>query len=164
MTSKMTTRGSSIVLFLALTFVILAWPSFLMANQSGPKAKTFAQRLVDQTKAAHPEADEIGISVRSARGCRTIASTDPTDIGEACEKDDLAPMQTGKPYVEKERDGYDVSVPLRDAHGRLIGSLGVGFKRQSGQTQAQVTSAAEKISKEIASRISSKAELSRPAK
>lgn len=161
---KSNSAHAGLSLMLSMAIAIFAAPACLAVAQPVPKERTFAQNLVNQTKAMHPEADEIGISIRSARGCRTIASTDPSDIGEACEKDDMAPMRTGKPYVEKERDGYDVSVPLRDAHGRLIGSLGVGFKPQAGQTQAQVTSAAEKISKEMSSKISSKAELSRPAK
>ncbi len=142
--------------------VALVLPAYLLASK--PKVKTRAQSLVEDTLQEHPETDEIGISVRSSRGCSTIASTDKSDIGEACEKDDLEPMRTGKPSVEKERDGFDVSVPLRDAHGKLVGSLGVGFKRALGQTQAKVVEDALKISKEMATHIASKAALFHPAK
>jgi hypothetical protein len=140
----------------------LALPSYISASKL--EAKTQAQRLVEETMAKHPEADEIGISVRSSRGCSTIASTDKTDIGETCEKEDIEPMRTGKPYVEKERDGYDVSVPLRDMDGRIVGSVGIGFKGEPGQTQAKVVEDAVKISKEMATRIPSKAALFRPEK
>ncbi len=128
------------------------------------KNKSFAQTLVEQTKAKHPEADEVGIAIRLKSGCKTIASTDASDVGETCEKDDMAPMQTGKPYVEKERDGYDVSVPLRDAQGQMIGSLGIGFKLAAGQTESKLTAEALKISKEMSAQIPTQAKLFQPAK
>lgn len=128
------------------------------------KSKSFAQTLVEQAKAKHAEADEVGIAVRLKSGCKTIASTDAGDVGETCEEDDIAPMQTGKPYVEKERDGYDVSVPLRDAQGRMIGSLGIGFKPATGQTESTRTAEALKISREMSAQIPSKATLFQPAK
>jgi len=48
-------------------------------------------------------------------------------------------MQTGKPFVEKEKDGFDVSLPLHDSTGKLIGVVGIGFKAAAGQTEASVT-------------------------
>jgi hypothetical protein len=145
-------------------FPMLALSSGHPVARPEAKSRTFAQALVEQTKARHPEAGEVGFAVRLKSGCKTIASTDPGDVGEACEKDDVAPMQTGKPYVEKEGDGYDVSVPLRDAQGRLIGSLGVGFKREAGQTKSKLTAAALAIAKELAPQIPSKAKLFQLAK
>lgn len=143
----------------SITAAVFASPSLLLANQQASRGKTFAQELVAQALANHPEVDEVGIAVRSSGGCRTIASTDKSDLGEACEKDDMAPMQNGKPYVEREKDGYDVSVPLRNTKGKIIGSLGIGLKRAEGQTQAGVIADATKISEEMAARISSKARL-----
>lgn len=134
----------------------VAWPE--------SKNKSFAQALVEETKAKHPEVDEVGIAVRSKSGCKTIASTDPRDVGESCEKDDVAPIQTGKPYVEKERDGYDVSVPLRDAQGRMIGSLGVGFKQEAEQTESKVTAQALAMGREVSAQIPTKAKLFQRAK
>lgn len=152
-------------LFVALAlFPMLALSSGHRVARPAAKQKSFAEALVEQAKANHPEADEVGIAVRMKSGCKTIASTDPSDIGENCEKDDVAPMQTGKPYVEKERDGYDVSVPLRDAQGRMIGALGVGFKKDGGQTESKVTAQALAIAKEMSAQIPTKATLFQPAK
>lgn len=135
-------------------------PCLSLAVQNGNRTtKNFAQKLVEDAHARHPDTTEIGISMRSARGCTTVASTDQTDIGEKCEKDDLAPMTTGKPYVEKERDGFDVSVPLRDAAGRLVGALGVEFRPEPHQSRAEVTGRAQKIASEMAAQISSKMRL-----
>jgi hypothetical protein len=121
--------------------------------------KTFAQELVEATQAKHPESDEIGISANTSRGCIGIASTDKSDIGGKCEKEDSEPMRTGKPVVEKEKDGFDVSLPLHDSTGEIIGALGVGFKSAPGQTEASVTEQARKIAVEMEAQIPSKAKL-----
>ena len=142
----------------ALAMLGFSLATFTCLAQSG-KPKTFAQKLVEEMQTKHVDATEIGISMRSAHGCTTVASTDKSDIGEKCEKDDVEPMRTGKPYVEKEKDGFDVSVPLRDAAGKLIGSLGVEFKPTPDQTQAEVIGRAQKIANEMASEIPSKAKL-----
>jgi iron complex outermembrane receptor protein len=134
-------------------------PAMAKPAAQAPAAKSFAQHLVESTQAKHPEADEIGISATTARGCIGIASTDKSDIGEKCEADDVKPMQTGKPYVEKEKDGMDVSVPLHDATGKTVGVLGIGFKAAPGQTPASVTALATKIAAELAMQIPSKAKL-----
>lgn len=133
------------------------------AQTATQRTKTMAQKLVEDTHAQHPEATEIGIVTISARGCRTIASTDSKDIGEKCEADDSAPMKTGKPYVEKEKDGYDISLPLHDATGKAIGAVGIEFKLEAGQTAANMTEKAKQIAGEMEKQIPSKAALSKPA-
>jgi hypothetical protein len=143
-----------------MTVIFMASQFALAGPQSKtPKGKIFAQKLVESTQAKHPEADEIGISTTTERGCYGIASTDKGDIGEECDNDDMEPMHTLKPFVEKERDGFDVSLPLRDAQGKLIGAVGIGFKPASGQTEASVTREAQKIATEMEARIPSKAAL-----
>jgi hypothetical protein len=121
--------------------------------------KSFAQKLVESTQARHPECDEIGISANTSRGCVGIASTDKSDIGEKCEKEDSEPMRTGKPVVEKEKDGFDVSLPLHDSMGTMIGVVGFGFKPGPGQTEASVIEQAQKIAAEMEMQIPSKAKL-----
>lgn len=138
-------------------------PALANAQGMAHKGKSFAQKLVEDTHAQHPEATEIGIVTVSARGCRTIASTDKGDIGEKCEADDSAPIRTGKPYVEKEKDGYDVSLPLHDSTGKAIGAVGIEFKLEVGQTKASVTEQAKKIADEMEKQIRSKAALSQTA-
>jgi hypothetical protein len=68
-------------------------------------------------------------------------------------------MRTGKPVVEKEKDGFDVSLPLHDSTGLIIGAVGVGFKSVPGQTEASVTEQAQKIAAEMEAQIPSKAKL-----
>lgn len=148
----------------AAAFAICLTPALANAQGMAHKGKSFAQKLVEETHMRHPEATEIGIVTQSARGCRTIASTDHRDIGEKCESDDSAPMRTGKPSVGKERDGYDVSLPLHDAAGKAIGAVGIEFKLEAGQTKAGVLTKARAIAGEMEKQIPSKAALSHAAK
>lgn len=152
-------RGSMPTALLAIALFANSQPVFARSQKSSRTTKIFAQELVEATHAKHPEADEIGISAVTSGGCVGIASTDKSDIGEKCEKDDSEPMRTGKPFVEKERDGFDVSLPLHDSSGKVIGSVGIGFKTARGQTRDSVTEEARKIASEIEVQIPSKGSL-----
>jgi hypothetical protein len=134
-------------------------PVLTFAQTKTHTGKSFAQKLVEATQAKHSESDEISISAITSRGCIGIASTDKSDIGGKCEKEDSEPMRTGKPVVEKEKDGFDVSLPLHDSTGEIIGAVGVGFKPAPGQTEASVTELARKIAAEMEAQIPSKAKL-----
>jgi hypothetical protein len=144
---------------LLAALLISALPIPGSAQTKAPAGKTVAQKLVETTQAKHPESDEIGISAITSRGCVGIASTDKSDIGEKCEKEDSGAMRTGKPVVAKEKDGFDVTLPLHDSTGKMIGALGIGFKPAPGQTEASVTEQARKIASEIEPQIPSKAKL-----
>lgn len=144
-------------------FAVCLASAMTMAQAARHPAKSMAQKLVEDTHAQHPEATEIGIVTVSARGCRSIVSTDKGDIGEKCEAEDSAPMKTGKPNVEKEKDGYDISLPLHDASGKAIGALGIEFKLEASQTATNMSEKAKQIAGEMKKQISSKAALSKPA-
>jgi len=153
-------RASLIPLTAAILIGLLGMvPQKFAAQTKTRTGKIFAQKLVEATRARHPESDEIGISANTSRGCSGIASTDKTDVGGKCEKEDSEPMRTGKPVVEKEKDGFDVSLPLHDSAGEIVGSVGVGFKSAPGQTEASVTEQAQKIVGEMETQIPSKAKL-----
>jgi hypothetical protein len=153
------TRLRRVAATLALVIGAVSVPKLTTGRPQTSKPKIFAQKLVEETLTKHPEADEIGISAVSSHGCHTIASTDRGDIGEVCEKDDSEPMRTGNPYVEKEKQGFDISVPLRDSAGKIIGSVGVGFKRQAGQTETDLVAQAQKIAADMEAEVTSKAKL-----
>jgi cell division septation protein DedD len=144
---------------LLVTLLIGMLPVLTSARTKTYTGKNFAQKLVEATQAKHPESDEIGISANTSRGCIGIASTDKRDIGGKCEKEDSEPIRTGKPVVEKEKDGFDVSLPLHDSMGKIIGAVGVGFRSTPGQTEASVTEQAQKIAAEMEVQIPSKAKL-----
>lgn len=134
-------------------------PARTLAQTKAPAGKISAQKLVESTKAKHPESDEIGISAVTSKGCVGIASTDKTDIGGKCDKADSEPMHTGNSVVEKEKDGFDVSLPLHDSSGKIIGTVGFGFKSGTGKTEATVTEQARKIAAEMEAQVPSKGKL-----
>jgi hypothetical protein len=148
---------------LAVASLVAVVPSSARA-QAGQTTRIFAQTLVESAQANHPEADEIGILATTDKGCRGIASTDRSDVGETCEADDIQPMKTGRPSVEKEGSGFDVSVLLHDATGKIVGVLAIGFKGAPGRTEATVTETAKKMEAEMAAQIPSKAKLFEPTK
>lgn len=144
---------------MAAFLCIAALPSAAATSAQAGKAKSFAQRLVDSTMAQHPDATEVGIAARTARGCRGIASTDPGDVGERCEAEDVRAMTSGRATVAKEKDGYDVSLPLHDAAGAVVGAVGIEFKLSAAKTRADALKEARAIEQEMAAKISSKAQL-----
>jgi hypothetical protein len=121
--------------------------------------KIFAQRLVEETLPKHPEVTGLEISAITKAGCKTIAATDPKDLEEKCDKDELQPLQTGEPFVDQERDGFDVTLPLHDKNGQIIAAVGLDFKAASGQTKASVLKQGQQIVTEMESQVSSKDKL-----
>src|SRR6516165_6452873 len=121
--------------------------------------KIVAQKLVDEALAKHPEVTGIELAAPTSKGCSTIASTDPKDVGEKCDQDELGPLQTGKPFVEREKDGFDATLPLHDAAGKIIGTIGMDFKPEPGQTESVIIDQASKIVRELETQIPSRGRL-----
>ncbi|TCK75911.1 hypothetical protein [Acidipila rosea] len=142
------TLGFALALF-ATTAVFAAPP-----RQPGA-THAFAQNLVNQLHSAHPEFSEIGISaVIPGEGCYGLASTDKTDIGEKCESDDVVPLHTGRASIGTEGKNLDISLPLHDASGNVVGVVGIetapGGNRAA--TISNVRAAVRKIEQQIPSK------------
>ena len=156
--------------FLVLTMLLV----FLGAAASSaqtlqlPTPKIYAQKLVNETLAAHPEIMGLEISATSLKKdeCTTIASDEELGIGEKCDQDEYTVMKTNKPFVDKtkehEQEFFDVNIPIHDASGKAMAVVGVDFKPDPKQTAAQATEAAEQIAKEIEAKVSSKDKLYEP--
>ncbi len=126
--------------------------------------KIMAQTVAEEVKAAHPEITGLEIAAfRPREGCKTIAATEANEVGQKCDKDELTAMKTNRPFVEKEKNEFDATLPLHDRAGKVIGTAGMDFKLEPGRTQATVTEAARKIVAELEKRLNSENELFRPA-
>lgn len=69
-------------LVVAAAFIVGAGPA---------SAQTLAQRLVRDMVAKHADVlSAMGVAVQSSKGCATVASTDPRDVGEKCDADRAA--------------------------------------------------------------------------
>ena len=139
-----------------LTQSILICGMLAVPQLSAQLKTTQAQHLVDLTAQRHPE-----LSVNHGQeGCVTIAATQAKDLGEKCDDDEAAALKTLKPFVEHEPDGFDVTAPLHDATGNLIGTLGIDFKPQARQTNASILKLTSGLLREIEQKIPSKEFLS----
>ena len=131
--------------------------------------KTVAQQLVEEAMAKHSQVSGVEISsTPPGKSCLTIASTEAKGLGEKCDRDELTAMKTNKPFVEKEneegKEVYDITMPLHDATGKLIGTVGLDFKPEPNQKESEVVELARQIVHEMETQIPTKAKLFEPAR
>ena len=132
--------------------------NLMVCSLQAQSGKTKAQQLVDSLvkKNADIAALEVSATPAGQTTCMTIAATEAKDLGEKCDEDEFAALKSGKPHVEKEADGYDVTAPLHDASGKLVGTIGIDFKLKSGQTDAAIIERTREILKQLEPKIPSK--------
>jgi hypothetical protein len=154
--SKSKRMNFATIMALGLTSVIAG---------SAQQNKIMAQKVVEQVKAGHPEISglEIAASKSDVEGCKTIAATEAAEVGQKCDKDELTAIRTHKPHVDKEKDEFDVTLPIHDSAGKIIATAGMDFKLQPGRTKVSVVAEAQKIAAELEKRFTSKDEIFRPA-
>jgi len=130
--------------------------------QSG---KIMAQKVVEEVKAAHPEITglEVAATRSASEGCKTIAATEAAEVGQKCDKDELTAIKTNKPFVEQEKNEFDVTLPIHDSSGKIIATAGMDFKVEAGRTKVTVVREAQRIAAELEKRFTSKDELFRAA-
>jgi hypothetical protein len=124
--------------------------------------KVFAQKLVEEILRKHSEINSLEIAADSPSGCQTIAATDPKDLGEKCDNDEIQPLKTGEPFVEQEKDGFDVTLPLYDRSNQILAVVGIDFKVAPGQTKESIVKQGRQIAAEIESQVPSKDKLFEP--
>jgi hypothetical protein len=148
----------------SFVWAILSWGLLTNSPLKAQSTKTQAQRLIDLTAQKHPEITGLELSATplGKDDCMTVAATEPKDLGEKCDEDEATALRTLKPFVEHEPDGYDVTAPLHDANGKVIGTLGIDFKPKAGQTETEVLKGTAALLKEIEQQIPSKAFLFQP--
>lgn len=124
-----------------------------------PHPRIRAQALVERALASHHEITGIDLAAFSEPSCSTIASSDAQELGEPCEAEELAPIRSGKPHVEEEKDGVDITVPLYSAAGELVGTISLEFKPGSGESTPQLVERARAVARELRTLIASRATL-----
>jgi hypothetical protein len=153
----------SLVAVSALMLAALASGGQAKSAASEGKRRIFAQVLVENAVAKHAElaGSELGTTPPNGHDCITIAATDVKEMGDKCDKGELAVMKTGKSTVEKESDGYDVTLPLH-VNGKTVGIIGMDFKLD--QKEASLVDRAKAIAKEMEDQIPAKSKLFEAAK
>jgi len=152
-----TMSNSARLLVAACVLMLVVFTSRGHANPAA-KRRIFAQVLVESTVAKHAELAGLELATTPPDGhdCTTIAATDVKEMGDKCDKGELAVMKTGKPTVEKEGDGYDVTLPLH-VSGKTIGIIGMDFKLD--QKESGLVDRANVIAKEVEDQIPAKSKL-----
>ena len=136
----------------------------IVANAGSTRPnKILAQKVVEEIKAGHPEITglEIAATKSEADGCKTIAATEAKEVGQNCDKDELSAIRTNKPFVQNEKDEFDVTLPIHGSTGKIIATTGMDFKLKPNRTKASVVSEAQRIAAELEKRFVSKGELFR---
>ena len=123
----------------------------------------YAQTLVNEQMAKHPELLVLGMHAPKpgAKDSHMIAAN-LDRIGKADDEDDLAVAQERKTILApnlKEPTKFEVAVPLKDASGKVIGSLSTVFKYAAGDDEVKMHVAALAIRDEMAKKIPSVAAL-----
>ena len=149
--------------------LLLSGACLLCFGQSNPSAKSnnYAQKLVDEEAAKHPEVIILAIHAKSATDSAypIIAWAGPTGgkvrIGKKADDDDMRVVNKGTENLEvgPTGDRYEVELPLQDANGKTIGALGVVFPYKKSDNRAEFKKTAEEIRDDMRAKIPSAAKL-----
>ena len=150
------TKADSVIYFDDLTAADLGGSAAV-----APSGGIFAQTLVDELAARHPDLVRIGMHVTPPQSSvnQIIASNVAEKIGQKSDPEDLKAMESGEPVVLKEGDNYDITLPLHDVAGRVIGAIGLTFKPHAGERPAGAARRARAMAAEVETQIPSAARL-----
>ena len=149
-------------------YVLSVVPSVALPARTsgeGKQGRIFAQKLMEELASKHSELQgmEVAATPPGRKTCMTIAATEAKEIGATCDNDEFTAIKTDKPFVEKEKEGgkevFDVTMPLHDTAGKVIGTVGMDFKPEPGQERSKVVKWAEEIVRQFEEQVPSKAKL-----
>ena len=109
------------------------------------KAAPFAQKLVDEALAKHPEI--LLLAIHAGVPKYDIIASNFGRIGKLGDEDDLRCIRTGKDNLEVNKEGihFEDQISRRDKSGKIIGTIGTVFRYKQGDDKA----ALEKIVQEV---------------
>lgn len=124
----------------------------------------FAQKLVNEALAKHPEVILLAIHATPAGHKNVIVASNFGRIGKIGDEDDLRCIHTGKSNLEVSPNGkhFEDELVLQDASGKTIGALGVVFNYKAGDDKAALEKIAEQIRDEMKAQLPTQAALFAP--
>ena len=103
--------------------------------------KSYAQKLVDMTVAAHPDLLVLAMHVTAPGSSNNaiIATNIPRLLGKKSDDDDIQVATTNVPLAvpASVKGRFEVLVPLRDVAGKTIGALGMVFDSSKGEDKSK---------------------------
>jgi hypothetical protein len=127
------------------------------------KAAPYAQKLLDQALAKHPEIILIAIHATPPGHKNLIVASNFGRIGKIGDEDDMRCIRTGKSNLEVNGPHFEDELVLQDASGKTIGALGVVFNYKPGEDKAALEKIAIKTRDEMKAKLPSEARLFGPA-
>ena len=127
------------------------------------KAAPFAQKLVDQALAEHPEV--LLLAIHAGAPKYDIIASNFGRIGKLGDEDDLRCIRTGKDNLEVNPEGihFEDQIPLRDQAGKVIGAIGVVFRYKAGDDKLALQKIAQEIRDEMKTQLPDAKRLFGPA-
>ncbi len=129
------------------------------------KPAPYAQKLVDEALAKHPEIILIAIHAQPPGHKNVIVASNFGRIGKIGDEDDLRCIRTGKSNLELNSTGkhFEDELILLDRSGNTIGALGVVYNYKPGDDKAVLAKSAEQVRDEMKAKLPSEAALFGPA-
>ncbi len=147
-----------------LALSVVAWTAQAQV-QTSITVKSYAQELVDQTVARHPELRAVVMHVTppKAAGNVVVASSIGL-IDKPADANDLEVIATGKTRVALDSGNkrIEVDLALRDVGGQTVGALGLVWRFPVGGTRAEYERTAATIRDALSRRILNLANLMDP--
>jgi hypothetical protein len=113
------------------------------------QSAAFAQRLVNQALAMHPEVLLMAIHAQAPGHGNLIVASNFGRIGKKGDEDDMRCIRTGKPNLEVNGPHFEVELALKDKSGRTIGALSAVFNYKPGDDKQPRIATAEEIGREM---------------
>jgi hypothetical protein len=126
------------------------------------KAAPFAQKLIDEALAKHPEIILIAIHAQPPGHKNVIVASNFGRIGKIGDEDDMRCIHTGKANLEVNGPHFEDELVLQDASGKTIGALGVVFNYKDGDNKEALEKIAEQTRDEMKTQLPSARALFKP--
>jgi len=130
------------------------------------KPAPYAQKLVEDALAKHPEVILIAIHAQPPGHKNLIVASNFGRIGKIGDEDDLRCIRTGKSNLELNSTGkhFEDELILLDASNKTIGALGVVFNYKPGDDKAALAKIAYKVRDEMKEKLPTESVLYGPVK
>lgn len=126
-------------------------------------AAPFAQKLVDDALAKHPEILLMAIHAAPPAHKNVIIASNFGRIGKIGDEDDMRCIHTGKSNLEVNGAHFEDELILQDKSGKTIGALGVVFNYKDGDDKAVFEKIATQARDEMKAQLPSIKKLFAPA-
>jgi hypothetical protein len=145
--------------------ILLISAMLVLPLHAQPRAKTYAQELVDQLVARQPELLVVALHVTPpGAGQNVIIASNIGRLGKPGDEDDLRVIQSGQPRLKASADGrrYSVDLVLQDVVGATVGSLSLVWPLGAGQDAQALAARSTALRDQLARRILNGASLMDP--